>query len=152
MKLQRIIGVFVASVISANCVMAQKSNEQIISELAQPGTNNATVTIHQSEKIAERMNQRPLSSGEEAKGYRVQVYSSNSGQAARQKAFNIERHILSKHPKLEVFVSYNAPFWKVRVGNCRTQQEAQQLKSILLEEFPEYKASIYIVRDNITGK
>lgn len=134
------------------CVMAQKSNEQIISELAQPGTNNATITIHQSEKIAERMNQRPLSSGEEAKGYRVQVYSSNSGQAARQKAFNIERHILSKHPKLEVFVSYNAPFWKVRVGNCRTQQEAQQLKSILLEEFPEYKASIYIVRDNITGK
>ncbi|MDO4190771.1 MAG: SPOR domain-containing protein [Bacteroidales bacterium] len=134
------------------CLMAQKTNEQVVAELATPSNNNATVTIHQSEKITERMNQRPLASGEEAKGYRVQVFSSNNGQSARQKAFNVERNILNKHPKLEVFVTYTAPFWKVRVGNCRTQQEAEQLKAVLLEEFPEYKASIYIVHDNISGK
>lgn len=131
---------------------AQKNADQILKELETPGPNGATVTVHQNENVSERLNRRSLSSGESSRGYRVQVYSSNAGQSARQKAFNIEKHLLAKHPKLEVYVTYTSPFWKVRVGNCRTHQEAQQLRQILLSEFPEYKASIYIVQDNIVGK
>ena len=38
--------------------------------------------------------------------------------------------LVSKHPKLadEIYITYTSPFWKVRVGNCATNDKAQELR------------------------
>ncbi len=82
-------------------------------------------------------------------GYRVQVYSSNNQQSAKNEAFAIEKQIIDTGIQVETYVLYNPPFWKVRVGNFRTQEEANLLKAELIRLLPNLQADTYIVRDQI---
>ena len=85
----------------------------------------------------------------EVQGYRVQVYSSNIQKTAKSEAFRIEEEFQQLLPNVPVYVSYHSPFWKVRAGNCRTMQEAQQLKSEIGETYSQVKRDLYVVRDKI---
>ncbi len=82
-------------------------------------------------------------------GFRVQVYSSNSQQTAKNEAFQIEKKIADAGIQIETYVLYNPPFWKVRVGNFRTQEEANLMKAEIIRLLPELQADTYIVRDQI---
>ena len=81
-------------------------------------------------------------------GYRVQVFSSNQ-RTAKTDAQNVVQQIRSKAPKLPVYVSYQSPFWKVRVGNCETTTEAQQLRNDMKGLLPELASEIYIVKGKV---
>lgn len=85
----------------------------------------------------------------EISGYRVQIFSSNNQQTAKNQAFNLEKRINDEAPNLETYVQYNPPFWKVRIGNYRTQAEAQTMRQELLKIFPDLQGDIYVVRDQI---
>jgi hypothetical protein len=82
-------------------------------------------------------------------GYRVQVYSSNVQRMAKSEAFRVESELQQLLPDVPVYVTYHSPFWKVRAGNCRSMQEAQQLKSEIGDAYPQVKRDLYVVRDKI---
>ena len=82
-------------------------------------------------------------------GFRVQVFSSDQMRTAKTEAYKIEDLIKAKHPNLPTYVVYQAPFWKVRVGDCNTSAEAQELRSFVLAEFPEMRSDTYIVREQV---
>ena len=85
----------------------------------------------------------------EVQGYRVQVYSSNIQRTAKSEAFRIESELQQFLPEVPVYVSYHSPFWKVRAGNCRSMQEAQQLRSEIGDAYPQVQRDLYVVRDKI---
>lgn len=85
----------------------------------------------------------------QVQGYRVQVYSSNRQQTAKTEAFDIEKMVQDIGLGVETYVVYNPPFWKVRVGNFRTQEEAQQLKEEIVRALPQLQGDTYIVRDQV---
>ncbi len=85
----------------------------------------------------------------QVQGFRVQVYSSNNQQTAKSEAFQIEKKITDANLNVPTYVLYNPPFWKVRVGNLRTQEEANLLKAEIIRLLPELQANTYIVRDQI---
>ena len=84
---------------------------------------------------------------QELKGFRVQIFSSNRGTSARERAFEIKDILVTKHPKLadEIYITYTSPFWKVRIGNCETNAKAQELRQWIIAEFPEFTTETYIV-------
>jgi hypothetical protein len=82
-------------------------------------------------------------------GFRVQVFSSNEQKTAKTQAYKIEEKIKEKFPEMAVYVSYFSPFWKVRVGDCLSNVEAQDLRDDLKKEFPEYQQETYIVKDQV---
>ena len=82
-------------------------------------------------------------------GYRVQVYSGNRQQTAKAEAFRIEKLIQESGLGVETYVLYNPPFWKVRLGNFRTQAEAQQLRDEVVRLLPSLQGDTYVVRDQI---
>lgn len=84
----------------------------------------------------------------EIDGYRVQIYSSNQQQAAKAEALDLEAKIKEKIDQ-PVYVLYIPPFWKVRLGDFRTYEEAKQYKKIFVEQFPAVQGDTYIVRDKI---
>lgn len=84
----------------------------------------------------------------EIDGYRVQIYSSNQQQAAKSEALELEAKIKDKIDQT-VYVLYMPPFWKVRLGDFRTYEEAREYKKIIVEQFPEVMGDTYIVRDKI---
>jgi hypothetical protein len=75
-------------------------------------------------------------------GYRIQLYS-GSGQKAKHLALEVKGKILELFPDEPVYISFTAPFWRVRVGNYRNKHEALGLMSKLKKEFPDS----YVVKD-----
>ena len=130
----------------------QKKNN-ILDALAAPDSNShATAKVHQDKRIDQLLaNKKHLSSQDLAmtNGFRIQVFSSNVQRTAKNEAFKIERQIKDEFPDQAVYVNYTSPFWKVRVGDFRTQAEAQRVRSQLKEAFPNLKSEIYIVREQI---
>lgn len=84
----------------------------------------------------------------EIDGYRVQIYSSNLQQTAKTEALQLEKEI-SEEVSVPVYVLYLPPFWKVRLGNFRTFDEANKYKSQFITQHPTLQGDTYIVRDKI---
>jgi hypothetical protein len=64
-------------------------------------------------------------------GYRIQIFF-DSGSNAKNRANNERRRFMSLYPEISAYIIFDAPNFKVRVGNFRTRLEAEQnLKEIL---------------------
>ena len=74
-------------------------------------------------------------------GYRIQIYFG----ALRQKASEIKADFTNKHADVPAYLTYNAPNFKVRVGDFRTRLEAQKFMKNLEGQYP----TIFIVPDEI---
>lgn len=113
------------------------------------------VTIYQDTAITQIMEDKingTERTQKEIAGYRVQIFSSNNQQNAKNQAFALEKRIKEQNPELETYVQFNPPFWKVRIGNFRTQSQAQTMREELIQLFPDLQGDIYVVRDQITVK
>ena len=84
----------------------------------------------------------------EIDGYRVQVYSSNQQQSAKAEALDLEEKLKLKVNQT-IYVQCLPPFWKVRIGDFRTYDEAKEYKKTFVQIFPEMTGDTYIVRDKI---
>ena len=84
----------------------------------------------------------------EINGFRVQIFSSNRQQTAKEEALVLEKK-MTEALSTAVYVAYIAPFWKVRLGNFRTYDEANAFKVQLITQFPELQGDTYIVRDKV---
>ncbi len=84
----------------------------------------------------------------EIDGYRVQVYSSNQQQTAKGEALELEEKLKDELGQ-SVYVQYLPPFWKVRLGDFRTYEEAREYKKLVVAQYPELMGDTYIVRDKI---
>ena len=107
----------------------------------------AVINIYQDPLIFEAVKKKSSTEAEEVKGFRIQIFSSNRGASARERAFEIKDILVSKHPNLAdvIYITYTSPFWKVRIGNCQTNAKAQELRQWIIAEFPEFTTETYIV-------
>ena len=58
-------------------------------------------------------------------GYRVQVFSGGNSRADRQKAETAGAVMKSNFPDQPIYTHFYSPSWKCRMGNYKTQAEAQ---------------------------
>jgi hypothetical protein len=113
---------------------------------------NATVKIYQDKRIEKLISNRHSNGGSKqvtASGYRVQVFSSNVQRTGKNDAFRIEKQIRDEFPEQAIYVNYISPFWKVRVGDFKTQAQAQAFRSQLISAFPQMRSEVYLVREQI---
>jgi len=73
-------------------------------------------------KVTSRMNANGM-----FKGYRLQVLNTRS----RDDAFKTKATLLESFPSEKVYVLYQSPYFKVRVGNFNTREEAEDFKKQL---------------------
>ncbi len=78
-------------------------------------------------------------------GFRIQVISSPD----RNKVFAAKTRIYQQFPELKPYLLYLAPNYKLRVGNFKTQEEAEDYEKQLSALFP---TGLYIIRDIIEVK
>lgn len=77
-------------------------------------------------------------------GFRVQIYSGNKKQPARDARLKFTR----VYRKTKAYEVYEQPYFKVRVGDFKTKMEALKFKNDLNKHFP----NCFIVKDNIEFK
>lgn len=76
-------------------------------------------------------------------GFRIQV-ASLSGTNSKSRAFNIKEQISNAYPEQQVYVIYDEPNFRVKVGDFRTRLEAYAFLQQIKESYPGT-----IVKDNI---
>ena len=81
------------------------------------------------------------------KGFRVQVFMSNS-QTARREIAAKGSLIREVFPDIRVYDDYNRPNWKLLVGDFLTKEEADVFKQKLQKSIPELGKEMYVIQDN----
>ena len=67
-------------------------------------------------------------------GYRIQLYSI-SGVNSRDKANRFRAQFLIKHPNTKVYIVYQAPYYKVRLGDFRTKINALSFLQTIIKKW-----------------
>ena len=78
-------------------------------------------------------------------GFRIQVMNSPD----RNKVYAAKVKIYEEYPDLKPYLLYQAPNYKLKVGNFKTQEEAEQGLQQLSRLFP---SGLYVIRDIIEIK
>lgn len=78
-------------------------------------------------------------------GFRIQVINSPD----RSKVFAAKAKVYQEFPDLKPYLLYQAPNYKLKVGNFKTQEEAEEMQKQLERLFP---SGLYIIRDVIEVK
>ena len=149
-----IFSICLAFLLITNGINAQESmdskNHNIFESLTSADSvSKATVKIHQDKRIDLLLANKKFIQNQMANGFRVQVFSGNLQKTAKNEAFRIEKLIQESFPEQAVYVNYTSPFWKVRVGDFKTKDEAQNFRNQVVESFPTMKSEIYIVPEII---
>lgn len=77
-----------------------------------------------------------------ARGYRIMVISTNK----RDEAIAAKTRIYTNFPELKAYLIYQAPYFKLKTGNFRTQEEAAPYLRSLGSMFPK---GVFIMNDTI---
>ena len=105
---------------------------------------NATVVQdHQIERLL-CVHRELTESREGINGFRIQIFS-DGGTQSRTRVLQRQRSFELSHPDIKTYVTYDAPDFKLRVGNFRTRLDAQRFLNQISSSFP----GAYIVMDLI---
>ena len=74
-------------------------------------------------------------------GYRVQIFFD----ASKTKVDDMRNSFSRTHPKIEAYVTYNAPNYFLRVGDFRTNAEAERFKQEISSKYP----SSFVVKERV---
>jgi hypothetical protein len=133
-------------------MLAKADGQTLFESLATPDSlTEAVAVVYQDSLMQQAIERQHEGNNTEVsrRGFRVQLFSSNNVRTARNAAFQVEKTVREKLPHLAVYVTYTSPFWKVRVGNCATNDDAQRLRQYIIEQLPQFQAETYVVPDQI---
>jgi hypothetical protein len=115
-------------------------------------TDSPTVIVHKDPRIDDLIRQQIQINEETTRdarrnipGFRIQVINSTD----RNKVFAAKAKIYQQFPDLKPYLLYQPPNFKLRVGNFKTQEEAEDFEKQLSVLFP---TGLYIIRDVIEVK
>jgi hypothetical protein len=77
-----------------------------------------------------------------AKGFRLLVINTNK----RDEAIAAKTKVYTNFPELKAYLVYQSPYFKLKAGNFRTREEAQQYQKSLGYHFPK---GVFIIADTI---
>jgi hypothetical protein len=124
-----------------------QTKENIFAAMKTPDTQTgAKVTFVQDDAIEAMLLKKNTTNVKGGTVYRIQVFSSNQ-RTAKNDATYIERQLRAKFPNENVHVDYASPFWKVRIGEFATREDASKFIQELKAALPSQQSQMYIVAD-----
>ena len=119
--------------------------KDIFQELNTP-TEGGNVVIMQDATIRQALKDYAKAKDEEKglQGYRIQIYF-GTGHSARQKATDIRNKFITEFEDQKPHLIYQAPYFKVRIGDFRTKSDALKI----MDEIKAIYPGAFIVKDYI---
>lgn len=116
-------------------VRAEEDDNSVKKETKTESTRNTTATSKQTVQ------------GHKV-GFRIQVFNESSANA-KADAQNRARAIAMRFPQYRTYLSYNAPAWRLRIGDFKDQGEAAAALSRVRSAFPAFSGQMMLVKDNV---
>lgn len=82
-------------------------------------------------------------------GYRIQLYSGNNARTAKNNASGRANRVNDQFPEYVTYITFDAPYWRLRVGDFRSYEDASAALARIKAAMPEYAREMRIVRDKI---
>jgi hypothetical protein len=103
------------------------------------------ITLVESDAISSLVEKHVfLNSRQKIIGWRIQIFF-DSGNNSKSKAYSRKGVFMAMYPDVSVYLMFQSPYYKVRVGDFRTRMDAEGFKQKLLGEFPD----AFVVKDEI---
>lgn len=136
---------YIITVLSLICLTAKaQSSTTIVDDLNTEKSGQGKVFVYNDDIVqaalaAFNTEAAEASAGEQVKfrGYRIAVFS-DSRSSAQQEAKNILKQIKAVYPDIEGVITYQAPRWRLRVGNYLTEAEARAAIAEMKKNLPAY--------------
>lgn len=91
------------------------------------------------------INKKAVEAKKSSKGFRIQVLNTTD----RTQALNAKSKLLSLYPEHKSYLMYQAPYFKLRIGNFSDRKEADDLKKQLSKLFP---TGVFVIPSEIEAK
>lgn len=118
-----------------------EQNEALTRRLCRKAATEQTATGHNTSKEATVVATR--------NGYRVQVFDDNNPGTARGRAEACRARVAAMFPHWRAYVTFNSPYWQVRVGDFKRRGEAESALAQIRESMPSVAAYARIVSEKI---
>lgn len=151
--------VFILGLLGCGSSVLLTAQDSIVDALTRNVPGRGTVTIHQSPAIRQMIGRPAAASGriEEVNGqqfllsagYRIQLFSGNNQRSSKEEAFGKEQQIRNRFSDMPTYVSYTAPFWRLRVGDYLLYEEAYCMMQKLVAAFPSFRKEMLITKEEI---
>lgn len=154
--------IFLVLCLFSGFVLAQDDNKTIIDELNSSRWGQGNIKVMQDEAIQNILGVRqvtvidttktlgvidPTVNFTKVRGFKIQVFSGNNQQRSKREAESKQAQVKSAFPELETVVSFQSPFWRLRVGNFTSRADADAVLREMKKTFPAFGREMYIVPD-----
>jgi hypothetical protein len=75
-------------------------------------------------------------------GFRIQIINTND----RKLAIDAKTKVYKLYPELKAYIQYQSPYYRLKVGNFKTKEEAEEYHLSLARDFAN---NVFVVRDVI---
>lgn len=148
----------------SSLALASAQQPEAASPLMEQLSRRANVTVSQPEGLAARLThtgrpaaaptpaeatEQPAREATTAGGYRIQVFSDNNPRTAEREAHGKAAAIREAFPQWGTYITYDSPYWRLRVGDFTTYEDATDAVTLLKNTFPAYRRELRVVRDRI---
>ena len=140
--MNRVSGILIILLFSHCALWAQDNRKSIVDDLNTQKVNQGNVRIFQEESlknvIGARFNDSITADTEfvKIKGYKITLFSGNNQNKSKQEAESKRGQFRQLYPDVEASITYNSPQWRLRVGNYRTREEAQEAMADMRKNLP----------------
>ena len=119
---------------------------------AQTDTSGIGVLVHKDPRVdllvKKQANINTVSKksiGRTMRGYRLMVLNTNK----REDAIAAKTKVYTYFPELKAYLTYQAPFFRLKAGNFKTRDEAEKYRKEMAPLFPK---GVFILNDTIEVK
>ena len=137
----KILLILFAVIISGSKSFAQTDSTKKILDTIIVNKDPRLDILTQKQALVNKRSQMMTSNGL-YKGYRLQLLSTNN----RNQAFKLKYDLLTNYPEHKAYVTYQAPYFKVRLGNFLKKDEAEKMRKQISKNFP---TNVFLVEDAI---
>lgn len=159
---KRTTAIIISAVVAVSAVCAQATDSLTIADhlnaagvitVIQPaglGARLAREVSPAAEEIADGVVQETVAPVHHGRaGFRVQIFDDNNVRTARSEAQARKNQIELRFPEYKAYVTFNSPYWRVKVGDFTSRSEAEAAMAEIRQAFPSMARSLRIVRDRI---
>lgn len=160
--MKKSIYIFLVLCLFSGFALAQDDNKTIIDELNSSKWGQGNIKVMQDEAVQNILGVRqiavidttktvgvidPTANFTKVRGFKIQVFSGNNQQRSKREAESKQAQVKSAFPELETVVSFQSPFWRLRVGNFTSRADADVVLKEMKKTFPAFGREMYIVPD-----
>lgn len=115
--------------------------------LSQDKKENTGIVIIKDKKIDDLIKNKSNVRRVTTAGYRVQLFFSTD----KEKVNEIRMKFIKQYPKMETYITFDAPNYILRVGDFTEKNDAERFKKEIFREYPEnfiLKTAINVPNDD----